>query len=143
MIQKVGSISGSHAYAASKRAVSTWADGLRAELFREKILINRIEPGFVSTPMVSASTNNAMFPVDVKVAATIIRNGLANDLPVVTFPSSMFLIASTFHGLADGIRDAIASSGFLRIIGYKPAGGRKAKGGSSAASDDATDKKSD
>lgn len=134
----VGSVSGSQAYAASKKAVTTWATGLRAELYRENILVNRVEPGFVSTPMVAASTKDAFLPVDVKEAARIVKTGLANDLPVIAFPSTMFAIASVFYGIADGVRDTIARTGLVRNIGYKPKRSGKRKGGESAA-----DKKSD
>jgi len=108
--------------------VSAWADGLRAELHREGILVNRVEPGFVSTPMVSSSTKDAFLEVNPKDAARVIQSGLANDLPLVAFPSSMFALGSVFHGLADGVRDTIARSGFLRVIGYKPSGKGKGKG---------------
>jgi len=74
----------------------------------------------VSTPMVVSQKQvlAPMLSLSAPDAAACIKRGLANDLPLVTAPTTMFGIGTVIHGLTDGTRDLIARIGIVPDIAY-------------------------
>lgn len=74
-----------------------------------------------------------MLTLTPEAAALGIRRGLANDLPVVTTPSSMYFLGSILRGLTDQNRDTIARIGLVKDMAYLGgAGGPAAESGAGA-----------
>lgn len=62
-----------YVYAASKAAVSTYLQGLRASLFRDGVHVTDIRPGFVDTPMTASFNKGLLWAQPEQVAAAIVR----------------------------------------------------------------------
>jgi short-subunit dehydrogenase len=82
---------GAPAYSASKAAVKTWGEALRARHAADGIEVSVICPGFV----VSRITDRNEFPMPMLMSAEkasgIIRRGLARNRPRIAFPLPMYL----------------------------------------------------
>ncbi len=80
---------GSGAYSASKAALSTWLDTVRADIAKTGVRVTDIRPGFVKTPMTDKHTFKMPFLVDLDVAAKRCVRDLERGKAVCTFPAPM------------------------------------------------------
>ena len=76
-------------YCASKAAARIFLEGLRAELYHEKIKVTTICPGFVKTPMISKNDFKMPFLLEADKAAQIIADAIAQQRQELVFPSRM------------------------------------------------------
>lgn len=95
----------SPAYCASKAAVKSWGEGLRARFARDGIRISVICPGFV----VSRMTADNPFPMpqlmNANRAAEIIQQGLARNRGRIAFPFVMYAVSWLLGVLPSGLTD--------------------------------------
>jgi short-subunit dehydrogenase len=98
---------GAAAYCASKAAVRTFGEALRAELAPAGIRVAVICPGFVATPMTASSRNPMPFIMSADRAAAIIRRGLARDRGRIAFPLPLYALTWLFAALPDGAADLL------------------------------------
>jgi len=101
-------LTGSAAYAASKSFVKTLGESLRLQLLRDGVSVNVITPGFVDTPLTQKNKFKQSGMVSLKDAGKIIVAGLANDEPVIAFPTSTFILAYLSSIVSPVVRDFIA-----------------------------------
>lgn len=126
-----GPLSGAEAYAASKACVKSFCESLRWRLAREGVAVNVACPGYVETALTRAQTGISMSGmIGADAAAAAIARGLANDDPVIVFPTGTFLMAYLSSVLPPVVRDFVARN---RIFGGG-VGYWKSKGASKAAS---------
>ena len=79
----------SGAYSASKAALSTFLDTLRADLHSRGIHVVDIRPGFVRTPMTEPNKFHMPLLMDAEDAANIAVRGMEHGRSVVAFPWAM------------------------------------------------------
>ena len=77
------------AYSASKAALKTYGEALRAWLAPEGIAVNVIMPGFVDTPMTDSLTGPKPSVMSAERAALLIRRGLENNRARIAFPRGL------------------------------------------------------
>jgi short-subunit dehydrogenase len=98
---------GAPAYSASKAAVRTWGEALRARHKADGIAINVICPGFV----VSQITDRNDFPMPLLMsadrAARIIRRGLRRNKARIAFPYSMYVASRLLAALPSALGDRL------------------------------------
>lgn len=80
---------GAASYCASKSAVRALGESWRCDLHRYGIEVNVVCPGFVRTPMTDGNPYPMPWLMSAERAARIIRNGLAQNRPRITFPWRM------------------------------------------------------
>ncbi|NOZ60996.1 MAG: SDR family NAD(P)-dependent oxidoreductase [Calditrichaeota bacterium] len=99
MIAAVGSLAGSRGmprsapYASSKAALGILLESLRIDLWKTKIKVSLISPGFVKTPMTDKNTHPMPFLITVEKAVKIIIRGLENEKTEIHFPKRLSFIA--------------------------------------------------
>ena len=68
--------------------------------------------------MTDVNKSSMPFMVEMKTAVDAIVSGLAADTPVIAFPSSLYLIASTLAFMPEGVKETLArltpALGYLR-----------------------------
>jgi len=99
---------GSGAYSASKSALSTWLDTLRADTSKTGIHVTDIRPGFVKTPMTDKHTYHMPFLVDIDVAARRCVRDLENGKAVCSFPAPMKWFLWGLRRMPDWLWRAVA-----------------------------------
>lgn len=96
---------GAPTYCASKAAVRLYGEALRGELAAQGIAVNVICPGYVATPMTAVNNYTMPFLMSAERAATIIKNGLAQNRARIAFPfptyAAVWLLAALPPGLTD------------------------------------------
>lgn len=80
----------SPAYCASKAAIHSYAEGIRAELLPHGVAVSIIVPGFVATPLNQDIVCPKPFVTKPERAAQIIRRGLDRDRPIIAFPRMLY-----------------------------------------------------
>ena len=79
---------GTGAYSASKAALKTYLDAVRAETYREPITVTTLSPGYIDTPL-NEEIRNRPFLIDVekgaRLAADLIERGVGES-PVPRWP---------------------------------------------------------
>jgi NAD(P)-dependent dehydrogenase (short-subunit alcohol dehydrogenase family) len=80
----------SPAYCASKAAIHSYAEGIRAELLPHGVGVSIIVPGFVTTPLNRDIVCPKPFKTKPERAAQIIRRGLDRGRPVIAFPRLLY-----------------------------------------------------
>ena len=80
------------AYGASKAAVAYMLDTLRLTLFKEKIDVSLVCPGFVKTPLTDLNDFPMPFRISTEQASSAIRKGIARRSPEIHFPKRFTLI---------------------------------------------------
>ncbi len=86
-------IPGSAAYSASKSAVITYCESLRAEMQHYNIAVSTIAPGYIRTPMTEINQYKMPFLMDVDVFAEKFANAVANKTRYQVIPWQMGVIA--------------------------------------------------
>ncbi|MCF8069110.1 MAG: SDR family NAD(P)-dependent oxidoreductase [Desulfobacterales bacterium] len=80
------------AYGASKAAIAYMIDTLRISLYREKIDVSLVSPGFVKTPLTDLNDFPMPFIITVAEASAFIRKGIARRRLEIHFPKKFTLI---------------------------------------------------
>ncbi len=109
IVAAVGSLAGSRgmprsaAYSSSKAALGILMESLRVDLWKTKIKVCLISPGFVKTPMTDKNTHPMPFMLPVEKAAKIIIRGLEKEKAEIHFPYRLSLIAKAGKLLPDNL----------------------------------------
>jgi NAD(P)-dependent dehydrogenase (short-subunit alcohol dehydrogenase family) len=101
----------SPAYCASKAAIHSYAEGIRAQLLPFGVGVSIIVPGFVATPLNRDIVCPKPFVTKPERAASIIRRGLARGRPIIAFPRLLYGAAYILKVLPTGWVDR-----FLNLI---------------------------
>ena len=81
-----------YVYGSAKAAVSTFCEGLRARLFKKKVYLTDIKPGFVDTPMTqNLSLPQVLVSSPEKIAHCIVK-GIKKHKNVIYAPKFWFFI---------------------------------------------------
>ena len=80
---------GGVAYSATKAAVRTYGEALRAAVYRDGLRVNVICPGYVESDMTAANKASMGSLMSMKTAVRIMTRGIADDVPVLQFPAGM------------------------------------------------------
>jgi short-subunit dehydrogenase len=86
-------IPGSAAYSASKSAVITYCESLRAEMQHYNIAVSTIAPGYIRTPMTEINQYKMPFLMDADVFAYKFANAVDNKARYQVIPWQMGIIA--------------------------------------------------
>jgi short-subunit dehydrogenase len=99
-----------YAYCASKSALNTFLDGLRAEISDRGIRITTVCPGFVRTPMTVKHEGAMPFLLESDEAARRIFRAIRAGRRVYNFPLPMAALMMLIRLLPSGILDRAARS---------------------------------
>ncbi|MGY1750032.1 SDR family NAD(P)-dependent oxidoreductase [Modestobacter sp. SYSU DS0511] len=86
---------GSEAYNAGKAALISLLESLRGSLAPRGVVVQLVNPGFVTTRMTDRNRFPMPFKVPVGVAARTIADGIARDKAEIVFPLPMALLMKT------------------------------------------------
>jgi NAD(P)-dependent dehydrogenase (short-subunit alcohol dehydrogenase family) len=98
---------GSSGYCATKAALTSLCDGMRAELARNHIRLVTIEPGYVRTPM-TARNKRMPFLMEADEAARLILRRINRGDSVIRFPLPASLFMRLMRALPVRLFDALA-----------------------------------
>ena len=98
---------GAAAYGASKAAVRSLGEALRAERYRDGIEICVICPGFIRSKIKDTNDFRMPFFMEASRAARIIQKGLAHNRGRIAFPWPTYWMARLAGVLPSGLRDAL------------------------------------
>lgn len=98
----------SGAYAASKAALATFLETLRADLDRKGICVVDVRPGFVDTAMTRQNKFKMPFLMDVERAADLTLKGIERGDAIVAYPWPTASVMSLAETLPDGVWRMIA-----------------------------------
>jgi len=93
------------AYSASKAAVRSWGEALRARHARDGVAVNVICPGFVKSRMTDNNPFRMPLLMEADRAAEIIRRGLARNRARIAFPLRLYWAAWLIGALPPGLVD--------------------------------------
>jgi short-subunit dehydrogenase len=99
---------GSGAYAASKAALATFLETLRADLDRKGICVVDVRPGFVDTAMTRQNQFKMPFLMDVERAADLTLQGIERGDAIVAYPWPTASAMSVAEAMPDGVWRMIA-----------------------------------
>lgn len=94
-------------YAATKAAVRSYGEGLRALYLRQGVSVSVICPGFVRTPMTSENSFPMPFLMEADRAAGIIKRGLDRKAARIAFPLRLYLAIRLFAALPQAWTDPL------------------------------------
>jgi len=100
---------GTPAYSASKAAVRSWGEGLRARHARDGVAISVICPGFVRSRMTDANPYRMPLLMDADRAAAIMRRGLARNKGRIAYPLRMYWAVWLMAALPPALTDRVLS----------------------------------
>ena len=103
---------GSAGYCASKAALTTLLDGLRADLRRHGVDVTTVHPGYVETPMTAGASHAKPWEMSADRAAAIIVDGIARRRSRIDFPWQMAALMRLVRLLPTGVFDRLA----IRLI---------------------------
>ena len=89
-------------YGASKAALSTYSDGLRARLLPHGVHVVTIKPGFVSTPMTASMSQGPLF-ASAEQAGLGIERAIMNQIGIAYVPRFWWLIMFIVKNIPDFI----------------------------------------
>ena len=92
----IGGLPRAEAYGASKAAIRYLLESLRVDLWREKIVVTVIMPGFVRTPLTDKNDFPMPMMIEAETAARSIADGIERERLTITFP---WLFAALFRML--------------------------------------------
>lgn len=105
---------GSGAYCASKAALSTFFESLRAELRPSNIYVTTIHPGFIDTPMTRGRNRKMPFLQDADRAARQMINAIEARRRTYAFPWQLATIARLGKLIPNAIYDRMLAKATLR-----------------------------
>ncbi|MCA1555606.1 MAG: SDR family NAD(P)-dependent oxidoreductase, partial [Acidobacteria bacterium] len=98
---------GSGAYCASKAALSTFFESLRAELRPRNIFVTTIHPGFIDTPMTRGRKQPMPFLVEPERAAKIMLRAIEARRRTFAFPWQLAAVARIGKWLPAALHDRV------------------------------------
>jgi short-subunit dehydrogenase len=105
---------GSGAYCASKAALSTFFESLRAELRPRNIYVTTIHPGFIDTPMTRGRVQRMPFLVEPERAARQMVRAIEARRRTYAFPWQLATIARLGRWIPDALYDRMFAKATLR-----------------------------
>lgn len=105
---------GSGAYCASKAALSTFFESLRAELRPKNIYITTIHPGFIDTPMTRGRNRKMPFLQDADRAAKLMLRAIEARRRTYAFPWQLATIARLGKWIPNALYDRMLARAALR-----------------------------
>jgi short-subunit dehydrogenase len=105
---------GSGAYCASKAALSTFFESLRAELRPSNIYVTTIHPGFIDTPMTRGRNRKMPFLQDADRAAGQMLRAIEARRRTYAFPWQLATIARIGRWIPDALYDRMLARATLR-----------------------------
>lgn len=121
----IGSLAGlrglpySPAYCASKAALKTYGDALRARLQPRGIEVSVVLAGFVETSLSQHVTGPKPLLWTAEHAATVIRKGLARGRSTITFPFLLHIGMKVLMALPTSVADRLLNSVHVEIRRYE------------------------
>ena len=114
-----GPLPGGVAYSATKAAVRTWGEALRASVFRDGLRVIVVCPGYVESDMTAANKSPMPGLMSMAAAMRVMTAGIAADVPVVQFPTTMHTVFwALARVLPPGLMHALARRRAVPILGY-------------------------
>ena len=116
------------AYSATKAAVRTYGEALRAAVFRDGVRVNVICPGYVESDMTAANKGPMPGLMSMPAAVRVMTRGIAADVPVIQFPAAMHTMSwALLRVLPPGLLHALERRRILPAVGYlRPSRGKRA-----------------
>ena len=105
---------GSGAYCASKAALSTFFESLRAELRPNNIYVTTIHPGFIDTPMTRGRNQKMPFLLEPERAAKIMLRAIEARRRTFAFPWQLATIARIGRWIPNALYDRLLAKATLR-----------------------------
>ena len=105
---------GSGAYCASKAALSTFFESLRAELRPRNIYVTTIHPGFIDTPMTRGRNQTMPFLQDAGRAAKQMIRAIETRRRTYAFPWQLATIVRLLKWMPDALYDRMLARATLR-----------------------------
>ena len=112
-------LAGAGAYCASKSAVITWLESLRAELHGSGISVVTVCPGYVQTPMTRANPYRMPFLLPADEAARGIARAIEGRRRLAVIPWQMALLSYALRALPGWLYDRIAARAPRKPRGVK------------------------
>ena len=85
-------LSSSPSYSASKAAVKSFGDSLRAYLKQFHVKTCVVIPGYIDTPMTKVNNFPMPFKISAELAAQIIIKGIENNKGLIVFPKIIYFV---------------------------------------------------
>ena len=105
---------GSGAYCASKAALSTFFESLRAELRPRGIYVTTIHPGFIDTPMTRGRNQKMPFLLEPERAAKMMLRAIEARRRTYAFPWQLAAISRVIKWLPTALYDRMLANATLR-----------------------------
>lgn len=102
-------LAGNGAYCASKSAVITWMESLRAELYGTGVSVVCVCPGYIDTPMTRVNRFHMPFLISAEDAARRIARAIAAKRRLAVIPWQMALVSVLLRTLPGWLFDRLAS----------------------------------
>ena len=102
-------LAGNGAYCASKSAVMTWLESLRAELYGSGVSVVCICPGYVDTPMTRVNRFRMPFLMSPDEAAPRFARAIAARRRLAVIPWQMALVSVVLRALPGWLFDRLAA----------------------------------
>ena len=118
---------GTAGYSASKAAMTTLLDGLRADLRRHGVVVTAVHPGYVATPMTAGVSHAKPWEMDADRASSIIIDGIARRRSRIDFPWQTAALMRLVRMLPTPVFDRLA--GRLLPIDDRPIADDQKPGG--------------
>jgi short-subunit dehydrogenase len=109
---------GSGAYSATKAAVRMYGEALRAQLAREGVAVNVVNPGYVKSPMTDANPFPQPFKISMATAVAAIVRGLSYNVAQISFPAPTLLAVYALGALPYAVKDWLAAARVIPQIAY-------------------------
>jgi short-subunit dehydrogenase len=102
-------LAGNGAYCASKSAVVTWMESMRAELYGSGVSVVCVCPGYIDTPMTRVNRYRMPFLMSADEAARRIARVIARKRRLAVIPWQMALISVLLRLIPGWLYDRLAS----------------------------------
>lgn len=102
-------LAGNGAYCASKSAVITWMESLRAELYGTGVSVVCVCPGYIDTPMTRVNRFHMPFLISAEDAARRIARAIAAKRRLAVIPWQMALVSVLLRTVPGWLFDRLAS----------------------------------
>ena len=102
-------LAGNGAYCASKSAVITWMESLRAELHGTGVSVVCVCPGYIDTPMTRVNRFHMPFLISAEDAARRIARAIAAKRRLAVIPWQMALVSVLLRTMPGWLFDRLAS----------------------------------
>lgn len=95
-------------YSASKAAVSTFLESIRADLHGHGLRVCDIQPGFVDTPLTQQNRFHMPFMISADDAAAAVVQGLSRGSAIISFPWQLSMAMRIAENMPNPLWNALA-----------------------------------